>query len=116
LLLSASATDWISAVPVESLAAGMKLAGSPKSRGCIVRGRDLVMRYMIESTEYTTRVADHPRNELDLLRRVKAEVCDRLTDIGRSDRERFEREGELQWQIAADSHQLIRNEELANGS
>jgi len=88
----------------------------PKKPRRIVVGRDLVMQYMIESTEYTTRVPDDSRNELDLLRRVKAEACDRLTEIGRGDRERFEREGELQWQVAADSHQLIRNEELANGS
>lgn len=81
----------------------------------VVVGRDLVMRYVVDGTEYTASVNDDPKDCLDLLRRVKAEACDRLTEIGRGDEEKFEGESELQWQIAADSHQLIHNEELANG-
>lgn len=91
-------------------------AGSvPKKLRRAVVGRDLVMDYTIDGTSYTARVKDDPRNFRDLLRRVRAEAFDRLTEIGRGDSEKFEGEGELRWQTAADSHQLIRDEELADG-
>jgi hypothetical protein len=105
--------DFVTAA--KSLGAWDETGKPPKKIKRVAVGRDIVMRYVVDGTEYTARVDDDPKDFLDLLRRVKAEACDRLTEVGRGDSEKFEGEDDLQWQIAADSHQLIRNEELANG-
>ncbi len=72
--------------------------------------RDLVMDFIINGIEYRAEILDEPKTELERLRRFHAEAADRLDEIHRGDSEKFEGEAEVQWNILADSWELIQME------
>jgi hypothetical protein len=74
----------------------------------IVVGRDLVLDFEIDGTKYTVSVHDDDRDSLHLLRRIFHQAKDRLGELHRGGLERSEGETELQWQLMADSFDLIR--------
>jgi len=72
--------------------------------------RYLVLDVIIDGVEYRAEVLDEPRTEFQQLRRFHAEASDRLSEIRRGDAEKFEGEEQAQWNILADSWELIQME------
>lgn len=57
----------------------------------------LVLDVVIDGTHYRAEVEDKPRNSRDRIRRFYREASDRLQELGRGDRERYDGEQEDCW-------------------
>jgi hypothetical protein len=80
----------------------------------VVVVRDLILDFKIDGTKYTASVHDDDRDFIHLLRRIFHRAKDRLGELHRGGLERSEDETELQWQLMADSFDLIRSGEMSS--
>jgi len=74
----------------------------------------LVFEFQIDGKKHRSEIEDMPRSERQMLQRFQAEACDRLAELRAGDSETFENEEQIQWNILADSWELIEME-VGNG-